>query len=135
MKPTTPSIFRMITISAALLIGAMAAITTPASAVINSSVRNACMSDYFSFCAGMEVGGQELRRCMNKAGPKLQPACVSALVAAGEVSKAEVNRRAAKSNRAGKSRVASRKMSKPSRRQIVVTTRTRSTKRQYATLR
>ena len=131
MKPTTQSIFPTIIASAALLIGAMVTFTTPASAVINASVRNSCMSDYFAFCAGMEVGGKELRRCMNKAGPKLQPACVNALVAAGEVSKAEVNRR----GKAAGTRTASRKFAKSSRRGTVVTKRTKSTKRQYAYLR
>ncbi len=128
MKPTTQSIFPTIIASAALLIGAMAAFTTPASAVINASVRNACMSDYFAYCAGMEVGGQELRRCMNRAGPKLQPACVSALVAAGEVSKAEVDRR----GKSASTRTASKKVGKSSRRGTVVATRTKSAKRQYA---
>lgn len=128
MKSTTRSIFPSIVASAAMLFGALAAFTTPASAVINSSVRNACMSDYFAYCAGMEVGSQELRRCMNRAGPKLQPACVNALVAAGEVSKAEVDRR----GKSASTRTASRKATKASRRGTVVTTRTKSTKRQYA---
>ncbi len=128
MKPTTRSLFPTFVASAALLIGATFAFTTPASAVINASVRNACMSDYFAYCAGMEVGSQELRRCMNRAGPKLQPACVNALVAAGEVSKAEVNRR----GKAASTRTASRKVAKSSRRGLVVTTRTKAAKRQYA---
>lgn len=64
-----------------------------ASAIVSANVRNACMADYFEHCAGMEVGSQELRRCFNRAGPKLQPGCVRALISAGEVSQAEVNRR------------------------------------------
>ena len=78
---------------AALFIGAISVMTTPAAAVISSSVRSACMSDYFAYCAGLEVGSKALRSCMNKAGPKLTTSCVNALVAAGEVSKAEVTRR------------------------------------------
>ena len=81
-----------------LVLGAMLAVPTTASAAVSASVRNACMSDYFAYCAGLEVGSKELRRCMNRAGPKLTPACVSALVAAGEesvVPKARVKRRTA----------------------------------------
>ena len=48
--------------------------TAPASAVVSASVRNACMSDYFQFCAGMEVGSTELRRCFNRNGSKLSSA-------------------------------------------------------------
>ncbi len=88
----------------ALLFGAFLFAAGPASAVVNSNVRNACMSDYFEHCAGMEVGSAELRRCFNKAGPKLQPGCVSALVAAGEVSRAEVSRREGRSKVAGAAR-------------------------------
>lgn len=75
------------------------ALSAPASAV-SSSVRNACMGDYFSFCAGMEVGSAELKRCFNRNGAKLSSGCVSALISAGEVSQAEVNRRSGASKTA-----------------------------------
>lgn len=81
----------LLTIAAALG-GLSLTLSSPASAV-SSSVRNACMGDYFAYCAGMEVGSAELRRCFNRNGAKLSSGCVSALVAAGEVSKAEVSRR------------------------------------------
>jgi hypothetical protein len=55
----------------------------------------ACMSDYFSYCSSYSVGSPQLRQCMRAAGPKLSKGCVSALVAAGEVSQAEVSRRQA----------------------------------------
>jgi hypothetical protein len=99
--PKSLAFFRLIS-CAAVVLGALAAMPAPASAVVNSNVRNACMADYFEHCAGMEVGSQELRRCFHKAGPKLQSGCVQALVAAGEVSKAVV------AGRSGKSKVASR---------------------------
>ena len=83
----------------AILISAGLAIMMPTQAsAVSANVRNACVGDYFNFCAGMEVGSKELRRCFNKNGAKLSSGCVSALVAAGEVSQAEVNRRAGKSN-------------------------------------
>lgn len=116
------------TTSAALMIGLGVALATPASAV-SSSVRNACMGDYFQFCAGMEVGSQELRRCFNRNGAKLSSSCVGALVAAGEVSKREVNRRA------GTSKVAS--VAKKKKRSFAASSGRsgKSAKRQYAALR
>lgn len=86
---------------AALLLGLGFLLPSPASAV-SANVRNACTGDYFNFCAGMEVGSKELRRCFNKNGAKLSSGCVSALIGAGEVSQAEVNRRAGKSKVAAK---------------------------------
>jgi hypothetical protein len=133
---------------AALVLGLGVLLPSPASAV-SSNVRNACMGDYFSFCAGMEVGSQELRRCFNKNGSKLSSPCVSALVGAGEVSKAEVDRRAGKSKVASsKSRSATRFAARtlcvqgPARPDAAasstcrsVASRTGKNKRQYDTLR
>ena len=65
-------------------------------AAVSDSVRNACMGDYFAYCSQHEVGSAALRRCMRNAGPRLSKGCINALVAAGEVSKAEVTRRSAK---------------------------------------
>jgi hypothetical protein len=142
---------RFWTIAAALL-GLAVVMPAPASAV-SANVRNACMGDYFSYCAGMEVGSKELRRCFSRNGSKLSSGCVSALVAAGEVSQAEVNRRAGKSKvaaKASKSRKATRMASRgqcvsgPARpgarassacRPSAVAYRTARTKRQIATLR
>lgn len=146
MNPTTRTIFRSITVFAAVLIGAFASLTAPASAAVTGSVRSACMSDYFAYCAGMEVGSSELRRCMNKAGSKLQPACVSALVAAGEVSKAEVDRRssrvASNSAKRSASKVANRSVcatgpARPGARNSttcrnVASSRSKSSRRQFA---
>jgi Spy/CpxP family protein refolding chaperone len=52
-----------------------------------------CADDYRKFCHqwGLETKG--LENCMRKHGDKLTNACVAALVKAGEVSQAEVNRR------------------------------------------
>jgi hypothetical protein len=73
---------------------AMTASSTGAGPV-SPAVKRACASDYFAYCSQHPVGSQALRKCMHAAGPKLSKGCVSALVAAGEVSKAEVARRAA----------------------------------------
>jgi hypothetical protein len=52
-----------------------------------------CADDYRKYCHewGLETKG--LENCMRKHGDKLTNACIAALVRAGEVSQAEVNRR------------------------------------------
>jgi hypothetical protein len=97
MKPTTAATngkYATIrgALTTALVFGALAVTTSQAGAV-STAVKFACMSDYFSYCSQHEVGSQELRQCMRQAGPKLSKRCVSALVAAGEVAQAEVDRR------------------------------------------
>lgn len=62
---------------------------------VSSSVKVACLGDYYSYCSKHAVGSQRLRQCMRTNGLKLSSRCVDALVAAGEVSRAEVARRAA----------------------------------------
>lgn len=62
---------------------------------VSPQVKRACANDYFAYCSMHPVGSSALRKCMHAAGPKLSKVCVKALVSAGEVSKAEVARRAA----------------------------------------
>jgi len=81
-------------LTATLLLGATVASIAPAAAVSNA-VKIACLSDYLSHCSAHQVGSPQLRQCMSAVGPKLSSRCVSALIAAGEVSQAEVARRAA----------------------------------------
>jgi len=54
-----------------------------------------CADDYRRFCHkwGLETRG--LENCMRRHGDRLTNACIAALVRAGEVSQAEVNRRRA----------------------------------------
>ena len=54
-----------------------------------------CADDYRRFCSqwGLETRG--LENCMHRHGDRLTNACINALVRAGEVSQAEVNRRRA----------------------------------------
>ncbi len=60
---------------------------------ITKAVQAACKDDYKQFCGeyGLETSG--LRSCMDRNGHNLSKICVSALVKAGEVSQAEVDRR------------------------------------------
>ena len=59
---------------------------------ITKGMQDNCANDYNRFCGewGLQTSGLNL--CMRKAGPKLSPACVRALVQAGKVSQAEVDR-------------------------------------------
>lgn len=63
---------------------------------VDPRVEAACSSDYFEHCGQHDPEGREVRRCMRANGEKLTPACIDALVAAGEVSKKEVARRSRK---------------------------------------
>lgn len=76
---------------------ALAILLTAASAAeaVSPAVKRACANDYFAYCSQHPVGSKALRKCMRSVGPRLSKQCVSALVAAGEVSKREVARRAA----------------------------------------
>src|SRR3954453_23252718 len=52
-----------------------------------------CASDYYAYCSQYQVGSQEVRQCMRRSGPKLSKACIDALIADGEVSRTEVEKR------------------------------------------
>lgn len=56
-------------------------------------VRKFCANDYMDNCNLHRLGSPELRACMRKAGPKLTPGCVDALVEEGYVSAQEVQQR------------------------------------------
>jgi hypothetical protein len=60
---------------------------------ISKAVQAACKNDYKQYCSdyGLETSG--LRSCMDRNGHNLSKICVNALVKAGEVSQAEVDRR------------------------------------------
>jgi hypothetical protein len=59
----------------------------------SKAVQNACASDYKAHCGEYGLDTTALRSCMDRAGQKLSPVCVRALVSAGEVSQAEVSSR------------------------------------------
>ena len=85
-----------------LLLGALALIAwlaSPAEAAktyqYSQRVQRACANDYHANCGDYGIETQALRICMNKAGQRLSHGCVNALVADGQVSRAEVERRKA----------------------------------------
>jgi hypothetical protein len=59
----------------------------------SKAVRKACGADYHKYCGEYGIETAALRSCMDKHGQQLSKTCVRALVDAGEVSRAEVNRR------------------------------------------
>ena len=59
-------------------------------------MRNACAGDYLSQLQRIPAGKRpDAASCMRAVGYKLSKGCINALVAAGEVSKAEIARRSA----------------------------------------
>lgn len=59
---------------------------------ISKDMEKYCVNDYKRFCGEYGLQTSALNLCMKRAGPSLSPACVKALVRAGKVSQAEVNR-------------------------------------------
>jgi hypothetical protein len=74
-------------------LGALALSATQAGAV-SPSVSAACANDYLAYCSQHPTEGAGVRRCMRANGPRLSATCINALIAAGEVSRQEVARRA-----------------------------------------
>ena len=86
------------TLAAAIAFASVIVPATQAGAV-SLRVTMACSSDYFAYCSKHNPDGPQVRACFRANGLKLSKGCVDALVAAGEVSKAEVERRAASAGR------------------------------------
>jgi hypothetical protein len=78
-------------VTAALVLGATIVSTSQAGAV-SLAVKLACASDYYAHCSAHPVGSPGVRQCMRAVGPNLSMGCISALIKAGEVSKAEIAR-------------------------------------------
>lgn len=70
------------------------AVTGQAGAV-SLAVKMACASDYYAHCSKHSPDSPGVRQCMRAHGPQLSKSCVSALVAAGEVSKSVVEKKIA----------------------------------------
>ena len=79
-----------------VLIGVIfAAVSTAAYAgPVTDEEKQYCAHDYRQYCGDDGLGSTLLRDCMNKHGKSLSAQCIKALVDAGEVSEAEVERRA-----------------------------------------
>ena len=65
----------------------------------SEAVRKYCRADYKKYCSEYGLETAALRNCMDRHGAQLSDACVRALVASGEVSQREVDRRRNKKKR------------------------------------
>ena len=83
------------TASKAVLALATLVVLATAAAAVDRRVERACANDYLTYCSQHDPDGPGVRQCMRANGLKLSAGCVSALVAAGEVSKSEIARRSA----------------------------------------
>lgn len=82
---------------ASVLVAILGVCAAPAAAfaqagTITPAMQNNCANDYRKFCGDYGLQTAALTLCMRKAGPSLSPACVQALVQAGKVSQANVDR-------------------------------------------
>ena len=59
----------------------------------SKALQQACMADYKKYCGEYGIETAAMRTCMDKNGQSLTKTCVRALIDAGEVSQAEVDRR------------------------------------------
>ena len=80
------------TILAGLVLAAVC-FGTAQSAPVSKHVQNHCVQDYKKYCHEWGIETKGLTNCMHRHGDRLTNACIAALVQAGEVSRAEVNRR------------------------------------------
>jgi len=88
--------FRLCAVAVVTAISVFHAFQGPASAA-SMAVELACASDFYTYCSKHDPDSEGARRCMDANGNNLSKRCVNALVRAGEVSKSEVDRRAARS--------------------------------------
>jgi hypothetical protein len=85
----------MLRVSSAVIVIAAWLLAPASAAAYGQKVRKFCANDYMDNCHTHRLGTPELRACMRKAGAKLTPSCVNALIEEGEVSAAEVAQRRA----------------------------------------
>ena len=76
-------------ILAAILASVIAADAKP----ITEAEKKHCATAYHQYCGEYGLESAALRNCMSRIGRSLSNACIDALIEAGEVSRAEVERR------------------------------------------
>lgn len=101
MTPIATAFAARAVVTAALALGSFVAVPEQANA-LSLRVKMACAADYYQHCSAFSPGSSEVRQCMRAVGSGLSKGCVSALISAGEVSQAEVDRRRAASKTASR---------------------------------
>ncbi len=89
MKTTTLSLL----LAACFVAGGAATGEGAESSRYSKSLQQACVNDYKQHCGEYGIDTEALRLCMDRNGGGLSKTCVDALVAAGEVSRSEVEHR------------------------------------------
>lgn len=78
----------------AALLGMACAMAPSTSTAASMAVQLACADDYYAYCGRHAPDSKLTRKCMRTNGTKLSQGCISALVAAGEITKNTGTRRA-----------------------------------------
>ena len=99
MTPIATALAARAALSAAIAVGVLVTSSYQASA-FSLGVKISCAADYYAHCTAHSPDSPETRSCMRAVGTGLSRGCVDALVAAGEVSAAEVNKRRGSSSTA-----------------------------------
>ena len=71
---------------------ALSLISIAALADVSGHVKSACKGDYQRFCKSYKVGTEGLRACMSRSIKRVSNVCISALVANGDMTKAQADR-------------------------------------------
>jgi len=74
----------------------LTAITTAPALAVDARVASACAGDYLAMCSQHNPDSPGVRRCFRTNGANLSPRCLDALVSAGEINKAETERKSAR---------------------------------------
>ena len=69
----------------------LVSLTAAAGAVTERQKRD-CKADYNRYCKKYEVGSEGLRACMSRSIKRVSNKCIAALVAGGDMSKAQADR-------------------------------------------
>ena len=79
--------------TAAFAIFAVILTLLPAKAgAVTERMKRDCRSDYTRYCKAYKLGSEGLRACMSRSIRKVSNRCISALVAGGEMTKAQADR-------------------------------------------
>jgi hypothetical protein len=80
---------------AAVISSALSLAVVSQASAASLAVELACASDYYAYCSKHDPDGPGVRNCFRVNGEKLSSRCLKALVKAGELSKSELEPRAA----------------------------------------
>lgn len=80
----------------ALLVAALSLCASGAANAVGWATQLSCASDYYAYCSKHSIGTPGVAACMRANGERLSKACINALIADGEISKADVEKQKAK---------------------------------------